>query len=174
MTHFLHQLPCTLFISFSLYVHAFIEQSFEKEWEFSFRISFPVIIICLPGGKTVQFLCNPFPNSKAVSGRGKRVRVRLANVDGGWGWKEHRKGDPSKCLAPSDLLNGFSLSGYRESGWEGSSVLPTPFGASVHRHGHSVATRLHTPLLMCKEANKQTTSDVSHTLHNAKKHKMPF
>lgn len=63
------------------------------------------------------------------------------------GWKEHRKGDPRKCLAPSDLLNGFPLSGYRESGWEGSSVLPTPFGAWVRRHGHSVATRLHTPLL---------------------------
>lgn len=81
-----------------------------------------------------------------LSGGGKRVGVTGGSTDAE-GWKEHRKGDPHKCLAPSDLLNGFPLSGYRESGWEGSSVLPTPFGASVHRLGHSVATRLHTPLL---------------------------
>lgn len=142
--HFFHLLPCTLFPPLR-HVHASTQRGFEMEWEFSFRISFPVIIIFCQEEKqsgSYAILCW----TPTLSGRGKRVGVTGGNTDAE-GWKEHRKGDPHKCLAKSDLLNGFPLSGYRESGWEGSSVLPTPFEASVHRHGHSVATRLHTPLL---------------------------
>lgn len=72
---------------------------------------------------------------------------------------EHRKGDPHKCLAPSDLLNGFPLSGYRESGWEVCGVLPTPLGADAVTLSPHASTHLSE---LCKEANKQTTSDVIH------------
>lgn len=72
------------------------------------------------------------------------------------GWMEYRKGDPRKRLAPSDPLNGFPLSGYGESGWEGSGVLPTPFGADAVTLSPHASTHL---FQLCKEANKQTTSD---------------
>lgn len=74
------------------------------------------------------------------------------------GWMEHRKGDPRKRLAPSDPLNGFPLSGYGESGWEGSGVLPTPFGADAVTLSPHASTHLSQ---LCEEANKQTTSDVT-------------
>lgn len=101
------------------------------------------LVMCLPGGKAGPGTYAILFQRPELSGRGKKGR----NTDGE-GWKEYRKGDPHKRLAPSDLLNGFPLSGYRESGWEGNSEFPTPFGTSVHRHGQSVATRLYTPLFI--------------------------
>lgn len=74
-----------------------------------------------------------------LSGRGKRESESE---------KECRRGDPHKSLAPYDPVSGFPLSGYGECGRDGSRVLPSPFTRLLQRHGHSVATRLHTALLI--------------------------
>lgn len=147
--HFFHLLPCTLFFppSWTMFVLP-IKQSFEMEWEFSFRISFSSFHHFLARRKSVPVVTQSSSKHQSSVAEGS---VKGGNTDGE-GWKQYRKGDPHKCLAPSDLLNGFPLSGCRESGWEGSGVLPTPFGASVHRHGHSVATRLHAPLLIVQRS----------------------
>lgn len=70
------------FVFFPLvHFRAFTEQRPEKEWEFSFRISFSIKIPRLPGGKAVQLLCNPPPNAGAKWQRKERDRE----------WKEGRE-----------------------------------------------------------------------------------
>lgn len=90
--------------------------------------------------------------------------VKAVNTDRK-GWMEHRKGDPHQCLAPSDLLNGFPLSGHRDRGWEGNGVLPTPFGADAVTLSPHASTHLSE---LCKEANNQATTDVTHPLPGCK------
>lgn len=138
------------FVFFPLvHFRSFTEQRPEKEWEFSFRISFSIKLPQLPGAKAVQLLCNTPPNTEAKLQRrrgDRKWKDRRERESGEW--KERSRDNPHKCLALSDLVSGFPLSRYRECGWERSRVLPSPFTRLIHRRCHSVATRLHTNLLI--------------------------
>lgn len=155
------------FVFFPLvYFRAFTGHRPEKEWEFSFRISFSIKILCLPGGKAVQLLCNPPPNTEAKWQGKERVRE----------WKEGRQTgrderSPGRAiltsLAPSDPVSGFPLSGYGECGWEGSWVLPSPF-----RHLVSLTWPLcrHTPPHSSLNCTRQHVNTIQHTWHHRALH----
>lgn len=125
MTHFFRRLPVH-FVFFPLvHFRAFTEQRSEKEWEFSFRISFSIKVPRLPGGKAVQLLCNPPPNTEAKWQREERVRrsERREERQGGMkGVQEGRSLRVSGTIWPSEWLSFVRIWRAWVGGKEGASV----------------------------------------------------
>lgn len=136
-----------IFCIFLLHAHAFRDRAVKRNGSFYSRSSF---------ARQEEKRAGSYATLLKTPKLGGSVKGVNRDREG---WMEYRKGDLRKRLAPSDPLNGFPLSGYGESGWEGSSVLPTPFGADAVTLSPHASTHLSQS---CKEANKQTTSDVTH------------
>lgn len=124
MTHFFHQLHISF--SFPWCVSVFSQnRGLKRGCEFSFRISFSIKILCLPG-ETVR-LGQSHLQTLRLSGSGER-ESRIEKSDRPTRRDERGAGRAIlTSLAPSDPVSGFLLSGNGECGWKGSGALPPPF-----------------------------------------------
>lgn len=126
--------------SFPWYISVLSQnRGLKRNGSFHSGSPFQLNSFALPGVKAVQRLCNLPPNTEAKWQRGRERNTVKRDKEVR---KEWRTSDPCKCLAPSDPVNGFPLSGYGERGWVGGRVLPSSFTHFLRRWSDSVATRL--------------------------------
>lgn len=134
---FFHLLPCAPFSHCYMFMLRH-KRGFEMEWEFSLRISFPVIIIFLPGGKAVRFLRNPLLNTNAEWQREENRSDRREYRRGGMDQAE--EGRPSQMFGtiwPTEWLSFVRIQRERVGGKQRASDSVWSLGSqtwSLCRH----------------------------------------